>query len=581
MLERLTQRFPVLTALLLYTAATGLAFWRFWGGAFLINDFSDAKTGYAFRKFAADYLRAHHDVPQWDPYIFGGLPFAAGHGDAFYPTALLRLMLPVDVGISLGFLIHIVLAGLFTFRFLRALRMSWGPAFLGGAAYLFTGQVVSMVSPGHDGKLYVSALLPLAFMFLYQAVTTGSWRRYLCFGATIGFCLLTPHYQMTYYLLMGAGFFWAYLVFLSGQRPSGHRPVTALALFAGAVLLGFALASVQVLPFYEYLAFSPRGATDSSSSGWEYATSWAMPPEELIGTIWPAFAGLLESYWGRNPFKLHSEYIGVTVLILATFGFRLDGQRRLAWFFAFLAAFATIFSFGGHTPFYYIPYYLLPGIKLTRAAGMMFFLTAFSAAVLAALGAEALTQPARVTGPKPALWWVGAMAGAAVLAAAGGWQPIMQTFAQPERFGAVAANYPAFQLDALRVLLVAAVMAALCWRPWAPSLWGLAAGGVILLDLWSVERRFIRWSPPAAQTFAPDAIVKALKDEPAPFRVLPLGVYHDTYLMTQGIRSVLGYHGNEVHRYDDLLGGKNLWQNAGSQNLWHLLAIKYVVVLQK
>ena len=75
------------------------------------------------------------------------------------------------------------------------------------------------------------------------------------------------------------------------------------------------------MPFFEYIQYSPRGAEGSSSTGYEYGTGWSMPPEEILGTLWPAFMGNLRDYWGRNPFKLHSDYIGVATLILASFGF--------------------------------------------------------------------------------------------------------------------------------------------------------------------------------------------------------------------------------------------------------------------
>jgi hypothetical protein len=44
------------------------------------------------------------------------------------------------------------------------------------------------------------------------------------------------------------------------------------------------------------------------------------------------------------------------------------------------------------------------------------------------------------------------------------------------------------------------------------------------------------------------------------------------------IQSVLGYHGNEVRFYDDLLGGKNEWRHLNSTQLWDLLAVKYLVL---
>src|SRR2546423_10641391 len=86
-------------------------------GRFLVNPHSDQYiAGYAFREFAAATLRATGHFPLWNPYLFGGMPYiAAMHGDIFYPTFLLRMILPTDVAMTWGFIIHIFLAGLFTY----------------------------------------------------------------------------------------------------------------------------------------------------------------------------------------------------------------------------------------------------------------------------------------------------------------------------------------------------------------------------------------------------------------------------------------------------------------------------------
>ena len=582
-------RYPTLAAAAIYAAAVALAFWPFWTGRFLINPSSDMRNGYPFRLFETEYLHANGAFPQWNPYLFGGLPFFGSiGGDVFYPTFLLRLVLPVDAGITLGFMLHIALAGLFTYLFLRALGLEWGAAFVGGAAYMFTGQVISLVSPGHDGKLFVSALLPLVLLCLYHATLRADWRRYVYLGAVVGLCLISPHFQATYYVLMAAGFFWAFLVFVGDDSLSGGRPTApwwrSALLFAIALTVAFAVAAIQLVPFRDYLAFAARGAAKEAGDRWTYATSWSMPPEELINVLWPAFSGMLEEYWGRNFFKLHSEYLGAAVLVLATCAGFLRGRRRLAWFFVFLALYGMLFAFGGHTPFYHIPYAILPGIKLTRAPSIIFFLTSFSVAVLAAFGTQALLAAAPAV-PRTVLWWWLGVTGAGVLLAlTGGFEGIMRGIADPERLGAVAAGYPTFQLDSIRVLAVTLAAAALCLARLSGRLsglrWSLLVGGLVLLDLWSVERRYIKFEPPARESFAADPVVRALQADSGLYRVLSLNEYHglENYFMAHRIRGVLGYHGNELQRYDELLGGKNEWRNVGNLNLLRLLAVRYLVV---
>lgn len=583
MLHRLTQRRPALTAFALYGVAVCLAFSPFWTGKFLINDWSDMRNGYAFREFAADYARRFGGFPEWNPYIFGGMPFLANpaNGDTFYPTFLLRLVLPVDVGITLGFMLHIALAGLFTFLLLRAMRLEWGAAFVGGAAYMFGGQVLSLVSPGHDGKLFVSALLPLALLCLYIGVIRADWRRFVAFGLVVGLSLLSPQQQMTYYLLMASGFFLAYLQFF-------HRPREGLApwwrsglFFVGALAIGFAIDAIQLLPFLEYIPFSPRGAPGRPSTGWEFATLFSMPPEELVNVVWPEFSGSIQSYWGRNPLKLHSEYLGVAALLLATFSFRAPERRPLAWFFVFVGAYALLFALGGHTPFYRIPYEILPGLKLTRAPSMIFYITGLSVAVLAAFGAQALMagQGGRRT---PLVVWPIVLGVGALLAVSGAWEAPMRSLAGPDpaKAAVIAEHYKAFALDTVRGLVVCLLAVALCFALLRGRLsadaWATLMAALVLVDLWSVERHFIQFRERPAQSYAADDIVRALRADTSLYRLLPAADPIDNYWMVHRVRSTNGYHGVELHRYDDLLGGKNVWRNWGNPVVWQLLAVKYL-----
>ena len=162
-------RFASVWAALVYAASALTLVYPAVVGKFLVNPLSDQyKAGYSFREFAASTMKATGAFPHWDPYIFGGMPYvAAMHGDIFYPTFLLRLIMPVDVAMTWGMIGHFFLCGLATYWFLRyACRFSFFPSLIGGAAYMMGGFVCSLPSAGHDGKIFVSALFPLSLLVL-------------------------------------------------------------------------------------------------------------------------------------------------------------------------------------------------------------------------------------------------------------------------------------------------------------------------------------------------------------------------------------------------------------------------------
>jgi hypothetical protein len=575
-------RRPLLVASAVFVVAMLSLCWPMLGGRFLAGPLSDQFTaGYGFRLYGAEFFRQYGRIPEWNPYLFGGMPFiGAMHGDIFYPTAWLRWFLPVDTAMNLGFAAHFVIAGIALYVFLRALGSSWTAALVGGLAYELTGILASLVKPGHDGKLFVSALAPFLLLGLLHAIRDRKPWGYGVVALVTGLCLISPHYQMTYYLLVAAGFWTLYLVFAAPGRPEGGARLAALAASLGAVLLGLAISAIQALPFLSYLPYAARGA----NQGWEYATAFAMPVEELMTTVLPQFNGVLGQYWGQNFFKLHTEYLGAVVLVLAVLGIGDRTRGSLRWIFLGIAGFFLLIAFGGHTPFYRLWYEVMPLMKKVRAPGMAFFLPAMTVAVFAAFGVDRLLRGdlARRALVVP----LAVLAGLAVLGAVGGLQAVAEALAKPEQMNAVVGNAGALQGGAVRLLLMVLVGGAVAWTVWAGKVKGAGAAALLAFavtaDLWSVDRLFFDFSPPASQVYADDAVIRTLRATKPPFRVFDVpgrgGVYEGSWLMAHRVQGVLGYHGNEVRFYDELWGGKNQWTNLANPNLWDIFAVRYLLL---
>src|ERR1700694_5932370 len=272
-------RFAFAWASVVYALCTLSLAYPALAGKFLVSPHSDQYiAGYGFREFAATTLRATGHFPLWTPYLFGGMPYiAAMHGDIFYPTFLLRLILPTDAAMTWGFIIHVFPSGLFPFGFLRVVDYGFFGALIGGIAYMMSGQIASYVSPGHDGKLFVSALFPLALWILHRGIRQGKNWSWGAFALIIGLCVLSPHPQLLYYTFLACG---AYALFLALSPVDGRMlpritAIKRLAAALGAVIVGLAIGAVQHLPVREYVSWSPRagGLADYST-----ATSYAWPP---------------------------------------------------------------------------------------------------------------------------------------------------------------------------------------------------------------------------------------------------------------------------------------------------------------
>ena len=559
-------------------------------GNFLVNPHSDQFiAGFAFRDFAVQMLRAGEGIPHWNPFMYGGLPYvAAMHGDIFYPTQLLRVLVGTDVGMTWGFIIHTFLAGLFTYGFLRVWGVGFTASLTGGMAYLLCGPIASYASPGHDGKLFVSALLPLTLWMLVRGIRDGRNWAWGALALVIGLAVLAPHPQLVQYHLLVAGAFALFLAFAGdahGVTLDRKTAMRRIALALGAVALGMAMGAIQFGPLREYVPFSPRAA----GKGYEYATSYSFPIPELFNMYLPQYTGILDKYYGPNGIHLHSEYIGGAVLMLASLALGGTERRNFRRFWVGTLIVALLWMLGGETPFFRLIYELVPGTKFFRAPSTIVYVFAFAMSVLAALGTERVL--ARQASSRATLGWLGFGALVALLtsgglianmttglvtdfaqriAATNGYDPstvpqIVEQVKSGNRGELLLGAWRSFFFLALAAL---AVMGYLRGKVGIRALM-IALPAIIAIDLWSIERKYWLFTPPARVQFASDPAIDLLKREKEPGRVLvrALGAEgvstSDPYFgrdgsgtgtgfMVHGIRSLTGYHGNELGRYQQI-----------------------------
>ena len=541
-------------------------------GRSLLDESSDQfRAGIGFRQFAVDYFRQHGGIPLWNPYLQGGLPYVGGmHGDVFYPTFLLRLILPVDTGIVWGMIGHFFLCGLITYWFLRvAAKLAFTPALVGGVAYMMTGFVSSLISPGHDGKLFVNALFPLILLVLWWAIRDGMQWAYGALAAVTGLMLLTPHPQLFQQAMVIAAIWALFLAFdkFGGTALDRGVALKRLGLALGAVAIGTAIGAIQYMPAAEYTAWSPR----AGGVGWDMATSFSFPIEELVNLYLPQFSGILGNYWGRNGIHFHSEYAGVAVLMLAGAAFgagKADSTRRFMRCWIAIGVFALLWALGGGTPFFRIIYAVIPMAKFMRAPSTIFFVTAFAIAMLAAIGTQRLLE--RRISKRYLIGW-GVFGGVmALLAVSGALSNVAEGLLRIDQFAPrIAAGAGELKMGGVRslvfVLAAAGLFTAVAHKRIAGGVAAASLVALCVIDLWTVDRLYWRWGASGTEMFASDPAIDYLKKLPQPARVMnfedpgrPAGP-NDPYLgslgtgwdglMAHGIRQTLGYQGNSIRRY--------------------------------
>lgn len=545
---------------------------------------------YQSRAFAVQEVVAGRGLPQWNPFVYGGLPYLSILPyPVYYPTSLLYFAIPLHRAIGWAFVLHFLLAGVLAYALARELRLAPGAAVVTGAAYMFTGYLVSHLYAGQDGRMFAMTWTPALFLFAERAIARRRVHWFLWMAAVVALQVFTPHVQMMYFAAMGVGAYVLFRLITIWRAERQWRPAAVLlAAFAGAYALAGLLTLVEVWPTLGMVQFSHR-----AERGYAYASSWAMPVQETLSALWPGFHGTLASYWGTNPFKLHTEYLGAVPVLLA--GLALAARRTPAvWFFAGLATMGLLFAWGGATPVHRIFYAILPVMKSFRAPAMMFSVVALAVVVLAGHGAQALyDRRAELVRSKHPAWIVLGGLGAAwillwfwVASApagfAGFWTSALYGELEPARSAAAAAAMPEFATGLGLFALFWALGLAACWAAVrgriAPLVACSALALIMVVDLWRVDRAFYDTLPVSRLTTA-GAAVGFLQEQPEPFRVLPLpDAFGPNDLMLFRIESVTGSQNFRLRWWDDLVG-EDMGRLADTR-IWRLLNLQYLVTRQ-
>lgn len=573
------------------------------------------QAGVFFREYITNFFKQHGAFlplhpPMWNPYLFGGIPpVDSFHGDIFYlPTFFLKMILPLHKALGLGLMLHVWLAGLFSYLCARGFGLSRLASAFAGISYMFSGYLVSLVAPGHDGKMFVTALFPLAFHLLNRGTRTSQLKYFLGLGITIAFIILTPHPQMAYFSLWALGFFALYrIIFMFKDKVGVVRTALTAALFALAIVIGLLGSAIQMWPGYKYISeFSPRaGEGAEGRSGYEWATSWSMHPEEAFGQIIPLFAGVDDgkdggAYWGRNAFKDNTEYAGFVPLLLGIICIAV-WRNRETWFLLGLGVFALIYALGDTTPLFHIFYAIIPNVKKMRAPSMIMFLFSFSFALLAAFAIDALTslradrksqlgqKLSKVLLIIAGIFTVKALfmtvAGASMMSM---YRSIFYSDISPDNYQAMMGMIGTIQVS----FWLVAILSWFCWfliRGYSAATIGrIAIVGLIfasLVDLWRVDFRFIDVAE-FSQYFPSNLpVLQKLRQEPEPFRVMDFtkrSFSSRSFLPMNGIELLVGYHGAQLKTYDEFIGGLSFKNLFDGQNLryqpFQMTNTKYVML---
>lgn len=330
---------------------------------------------------------ATSQLPQWDPYLFGGIPHLADiQMLVLYPPAMLLRWLEPAQFLSWMALLHVWIAGVGALVLGRVVGLSWLAAAATALAAAFGGSTASRLYNGHLLVLDSVAWLPWALAFSILSVRRLRVLPHPGLVIVLVIQLLAGYPQGSLYTAGAVALYLLFSVAWPETPVTGAarwRPLAQL-MVLGALTVG--LSAFQLVPTMRLALETARTAglpyADATKGAWTLA--------RLATVFWP-FSGVDLSPSVRYMTE-SVAYVGWLLALVVPLAFLDRRQRRVAVFCGLLAVVAVAFALGDRLPLYRLHYALFPGLRLP---GRLLVLATVALAVLGGLGLDRLVAMGR------------------------------------------------------------------------------------------------------------------------------------------------------------------------------------------
>ena len=342
-------------------------------------------------------------IPLWNPYSNCGQPFIADPQTSFfYPLNWVFYLLNFSRAYTLFIFMHLLLAGIFMYAFIKPIVKNSWISFFGGLIYMLNGLMISRIEFLSEFASLV--WIPVILALLRLNVVSPSLLSSVLLGLAVSLQFFAGHTQSLYFTaLLGLAFliFLVGLQYFRGKNVSALLPSIKFLILAGG--LAFLIIMIQLAPTYELFTRSLR-----SQAGYDAKTHLAsLHPLHTLTLFYPYLFGWpgYGNYWGSTyEFWASCFYVGIIpfgfCLLAVLLFLKVNRIRSGNWslelyyfiFFLFWFALAFVIALGDYSPVFRIFYDAVPGFDRFRWPSSSLLFCTISMSVAAPLGLKWLLQ---------------------------------------------------------------------------------------------------------------------------------------------------------------------------------------------
>lgn len=506
---------------------------------------------------------------------------------------------------------------------------------VGALGYGLSTYFFIIIGAGHNSKIQAIGYVAPMIAGLVMACKGRFWGGMAIFGFFFGLNLASGHPQITYY---SAFIMLALLVafFINAQKTKTLKTIyKAIGFLAIAGILAVGSNFSNLWFTYDYGKDSIRGKSEltdnqhNKTSGLDkdYVTQWSYGVAETFNMLIPNLMGgassmdvgensetfkflrqngvpfsqaqtivkQLPTYWGPQPSTSGPVYVGAIIFFLFILGmFLLRGPEKWALFAVTLLA--ILLAWGHHFNFltnFFLNYF--PAYNKFRTVSMILVVAELTMPLIGFLGLKEIYE-GKIAKPdflRAFKWATGITAGICLFFLIFGRGIFNFSGAVDQQLG-----WPKELIDVLKrdrqhmltndslrslffVLAGAGIVYAFFIKKIKPSYFLLSLGLLITIDMWVVNKRYMNndgfVNKRMVETpFTPtDADKQILADKSPDFRVFNLTVSPFNDASTSFYhKSIGGYHGAKLRRYQDLI---DYHLSKGNMAVLNMLNTKYFI----